>query len=105
LDYHLFPGLKKTIEREVGWAKYLSALRYLPSFDDLEINTLQTLTIMGRTLLHRQIKTLQTLTIMGRTLLHRQINTLQTLTIMGRTLLHRQILQPEIIYRYWKMTR
>jgi hypothetical protein len=27
-DYHLFPGLKKTIEREVGRAKDLSAPRY-----------------------------------------------------------------------------
>jgi histone-lysine N-methyltransferase SETMAR len=27
-DYHLFPRLKKTIEREVGRAKDLTALRY-----------------------------------------------------------------------------
>jgi hypothetical protein len=28
-DYHLFPGLKKTIEREVDRAKDLSAPRYM----------------------------------------------------------------------------
>jgi hypothetical protein len=28
-DYRLFPGLKKTIEREVGQAKDLSAPRHL----------------------------------------------------------------------------
>jgi hypothetical protein len=27
-DYQLFPGVKKTIEREVGWAKDLSTSLY-----------------------------------------------------------------------------
>jgi hypothetical protein len=30
-NYHLFPGLKKTVEREVGRAKDLSAPRYVRS--------------------------------------------------------------------------
>jgi hypothetical protein len=31
-DYHLFPGLKKTIEREVGRAKVLSTPLYVLTF-------------------------------------------------------------------------
>jgi histone-lysine N-methyltransferase SETMAR len=32
-DYHLFPGLKKKIEKEVGRAKDLSALQYNDGFE------------------------------------------------------------------------
>jgi hypothetical protein len=53
-DYHLFPGLKKKIEREVGRAKELSAPRY--RWDYLKVLIVGGITVK---LLHSSLAVMQ----------------------------------------------